>query len=74
MTARDVCGYGQGRRAFYGSVWTFYTLVFIIGGLFAVGGGHPLGLVCLLLGGLCGWYAYRIWTWQARTLTLILIF
>src|SRR5579863_9871587 len=58
--------YGNGRRVFYGGLWSFYTVVL------AVGFVHFLSIgsftTALFSGGLAlliGNYAYRIWTWRA---------
>jgi hypothetical protein len=63
-----------GYRAICGIWWSFLAVVFTVvafTGYFGKGdvGG---GLVSLILSGLCGWYAYRIWTLKARRLWLII--
>jgi len=61
--------YGNGRRVFYGLLWTGWTAVFVIGGLGVLFGGQILaGVAGLVIGGFTGRYAYRIWTWRARRL------
>jgi hypothetical protein len=67
--------YGNGRRVFYGSLWTLYTFLLIcavVGGLSS--GSVGLALVAVVLACLTGMYAYRIWTWQARRLWLLILF
>jgi hypothetical protein len=67
--------YSNGKRAFYGLTWTFWTILLIIGG-FALLTQSMVGQ------GLLGWglavitmrYAFRIWTWQARHLVFFIIF
>jgi len=63
--------YGQVRRGLYGSWWTFVAVLLVLGG-FASSIGT--GLVGLVLGALAGRYAYRIWTWQARSLWFAIFF
>ena len=67
--------YSQGKRAFYGLTWTFWTLVLIIGA-FTMFTTNMVGqgLVALALAGATGYYAYRIWTWQARRLVFFIVF
>lgn len=67
--------YGNGRRLFYGSLWSLYTVLLVVGGIGALAAGQVLGgLLGLLLGVLAGRYAYRIWTWQAKHLWFLIIF
>ena len=67
--------YGQGRRAFYGLLWTFWTIVLFAGavGLFSESQTVP-GLVALALAAITLRYTYRIWTWQARRLVFFIVF
>lgn len=67
--------YGNGRRVFYGSLWTLYTVILfaaVIGGM--SNGSVGAALLCVVLGCLTGMYAYRIWTWRARRLWLLILF
>jgi hypothetical protein len=67
--------YSQGKRAFYGLTWTFWTLALVIGAFTLL--GHSMvgqGLLALALGAITLRYAYRIWTWQARRLIFFIIF
>jgi hypothetical protein len=67
--------YSQGKRAGYGLLWTFWTVVLTIGGFSLLSGTSILaGLVALALAGLAGCYAWRIWTWQARRLIFFIVF
>lgn len=72
---RPLRRYGNGRRVFYGGLWSLYTLLFAVGtvsclskGLFAAA-LFGVVLVCLM-----GMYVYRIWTWRARHLWLLIFF
>ena len=73
--ARTLRRYGNGRRVFYGGLWSLYTLIFAVGTVSALSNGSLLvallgaGLSCLT-----GMYAYRIWTWRARRLWLLILF
>ncbi len=67
--------YGQGRRLFYGMLWTGWTILLGLGGLFALPHGRTFlgGMVSLGLAVIAGRYAYRIWTWQAKRLVFFII-
>ena len=67
--------YGHGRRLVYGLLWTGWTLLLGLGGLFALphGGTFLGGLLALGLAVITGRYAYRIWTWQAKRLVFFII-
>ena len=67
--------YGQGKRLFYGLLWSGWTLLLGLGGLFALPHGRTFlgGLLALGLAALAGRYAYRIWTWQAKRLIFFII-
>lgn len=67
--------YGQGRRLCYGLLWTGWTLLLGVGGLFALPHGSTFlgGLLVLALAVVTGRYAYRIWTWQAKRLVFFII-
>ena len=67
--------YGQGRRLFYGILWTGWTVLLGLGGLFALPHGSTFlgGLLALALAVITGRYAYRIWTWQAKRLVFFII-
>jgi hypothetical protein len=62
-------------RAACGVCWAGWTFVFAVAAILAVGSGNILGfLASAVLAGLAGWYDYRIWSCQARRLTLFIIF
>lgn len=67
--------YGHGKRLFYGLLWSGWTLLLGLGGLFALPHGKTFlgGLLALALAALTGRYAYRIWTWQAKRLIFFII-
>lgn len=67
--------YSQGKRAFYGLTWTFWTVALVIGAftMFAANMAGQ-GLLALALAGATAYYAYRIWTWQARRLVFFIVF
>ncbi len=67
--------YGHGRRLFYGLLWSGWTLLLGLGGLFALPHGRTFlgGLLALGLAVITGRYAYRIWTWQAKRLVFFII-
>lgn len=67
--------YGNGRRALYGSLWSFYTLLFAIGSIGLLSAGNVgVGFLGIAFALLMGIYAYRIWTWRARHLWLLIFF
>lgn len=67
--------YGNGRRVFYGGLWSFYTILFAIGFFhFMSVGSFTTALISAGLALLLGNYAYRIWTWRARHLWLLIFF
>jgi hypothetical protein len=80
--------YGNGRRVIFGSLWTFYTavsaaiLLFTLLTALVVSMAQPGTLLSVspgvlvlgLLTFLTGSYAYRIWTWRARVLWLLIFF
>lgn len=67
--------YGNGRRVFYGGLWSFYTLLFAIGFVSLLSAGNVgAGFLSAGLALLTGIYAYRIWTWRARHLWLLIFF
>ncbi|MEV4050172.1 hypothetical protein AB0J55_03200 [Amycolatopsis sp. NPDC049688] len=72
---RPATPYSQGKRAFYGLTWTFWTIVLIIAA-FTMFNTDLVGqgFLALALSGATGYYAYRIWTWQARRLVFFIIF
>ena len=67
-------GYGLGRRTIYGGLWAFYAAVLVIAGFAALVGGNAVGLLTLAVGCAAAVYSYRIWTWQARHLWLLIFF
>ena len=67
--------YGPIRRAVYGGLWSFYTFVIVLAVI--NGFAHSewgQSLLALVLAFFTGWYAYRIWTWRARVLWVLLFF
>jgi hypothetical protein len=67
--------YGRVRRVTYGLWWSFVATVLVLGGFAAVFGGEAgAALLVLALGALAARYAYRIWTWQARSLWFVIFF
>lgn len=66
--------YGHGRRAFYGLLWLAWTALGLVGGFSLLGDGKVGGgLFGLAFGALAAVYDYRIWTWQAKRLWLLII-
>ncbi|MEC3982143.1 hypothetical protein [Amycolatopsis sp. H20-H5] len=67
--------YGQGKRAFYGTLWTLWTVGLTIAGCTVISGASVFtGLLLLALAGVTLRYTYRIWTWQARRLIFFIVF
>jgi hypothetical protein len=67
--------YSQGKRAFYGILWAFWTAVLLIAGISAVAASSAgIGLLMLVLGIVTAAYDWRIWTWQAKHLWFLIIF
>jgi hypothetical protein len=67
--------YSQGKRAFYGLTWTLWTIALVSGALTMFSANMAgQGLLALALSGGTAYYAYRIWTWQARRLIFFIIF
>lgn len=67
--------YGHGRRIFYGGLWSLYTVALAAAFIhFASVGSLSTALFSAALGLLTGIYAYRIWTWRARHLWILIIF
>jgi hypothetical protein len=67
--------YSHSKRVLYGALWAAWTAALGIGGFAALFGGQVLaGLVALVLAVVAGRYDYRIWTWQARRLLLLIVF
>jgi hypothetical protein len=61
-------------RMVCGLCWALWTTLFAVGAIAAVASGNVFGfLVGAVLAGLAGWYDYRIWSCQARRLTLFII-
>jgi hypothetical protein len=62
-------------RVVCGICWAVWTLAFAIGAIASlVNGNIGTFFLAAVLGGLAGWYDYRIWSLKARRLTLFLIF
>jgi hypothetical protein len=60
---------------FYGSLWSFYTAILAIAFVhFLSIGSFTTALFSAGLALLIGNYAYRIWTWRARRLWLLIFF
>ncbi|EOD65364.1 hypothetical protein [Amycolatopsis vancoresmycina] len=75
VPTRPATPYSQGKRAFYGLTWTFWTIA-LIAAAFTMFTTDLVGqgLLALAVSGATGYYAYRIWTWQARRLIFFIIF
>jgi hypothetical protein len=76
-TNAGIYPYSQGKRAFYGLLWVAWTAVLAIGSVGVMSLPHGsvfAGLIGFVLAGLAGWYAWRIWTWQAKRLIFFIIF
>jgi hypothetical protein len=60
--------YSEGRRFFYGLLWSGWTLLLAIAGFGLLPHGSTFfsGLLAFALAIITGQYAYRIWTWQAK--------
>jgi hypothetical protein len=66
--------YAPDRRLCYGSLWGFYTLMLLIGSITCVATASTgLGIVMLIVATMTGVYTYRIWTWRARRLWLLML-
>jgi hypothetical protein len=67
--------YSEGKRLFYGLVWTGWTLLLAIAGCSLLPHGSTIfsGLLAFALAIITGRYAYRIWTWQAKRLIFFII-
>ena len=67
--------YGEGKRLFYGLLWTGWTLLLAIGGCSLLPHGSTVfaGLIAFSLAIITGRYAYRIWTWRAKRLIFFII-
>lgn len=67
--------YGNGRRVFYGGLWSLYTLVLALACIhFLSVGPFSAAFFSAVIGLLTSIYAYRIWTWRARHLWILIIF
>lgn len=67
--------YGNGRRVFYSCLWSLYTLILFAAAIGGLSNGSVLAaLACAVLGCLTAMYVYRIWTWRARRLWLLILF
>ena len=67
--------YGNVRRVFYGGLWSFYTVVLALAFFQLLSNGSfSSALLSAALGLFTGVYAYRIWTWRARHLWLLIFF
>ncbi|MBF6589731.1 MAG: hypothetical protein IVW57_04270 [Ktedonobacterales bacterium] len=63
------------KRAACGILWTLYTLLLAFNvSRLTEGPVDSTTVVFAVLAFLCGWYAYRIWTFQARRLVFFIIF
>jgi len=63
------------KRAACGVVWSVYTLLATMFALsLAVSGPINAVLFVLVIAFFCGWYAYRIWTFQAKRLVFLVVF
>ena len=66
--------YSNGRRIFYGCLWSLYTVLPTIATISGLSTSPLVSLICVVLMCLTGYYAYRIWMWRARRLWLLIIF
>lgn len=67
--------YSEAKRIGYGLVWVTWTLLLFLSTCLNFSGGDFLaGLVCLALTVIAGRYAYRIWTYKARRLWILIVF
>jgi hypothetical protein len=67
--------YGNGRRVFYAGLWGFYTVALICGFVGSVAQANAgAALLCLVLAAVTGNYTWRIWTYRARHLWLLIFF
>jgi hypothetical protein len=75
QTRQGPLPYSQGKRACYGIMWAFWTVVLAVIGISAVAAGSfGRGLLALVLGFAAAAYDWRIWTWQAKHLWFLIIF
>jgi hypothetical protein len=67
--------YSDNRRVAYGLLWSFYSVVLVVA-FFQQMAMDQVGtaIIALAVGVLTVTYAYRIWTWRARRLWLLVIF
>ncbi len=67
--------YSEGKRLFYGLLWSGWTLLLAIAGFSLLPHGSTIfsGLLAFALAIITGRYAYRIWTWQAKRLIFFII-
>jgi hypothetical protein len=67
--------YSEGKRLFYGLLWTGWTLLLAIAGCSLLPHGSTIfyGLLAFALAIITGRYAYQIWTWQAKHLIFFII-
>ena len=67
--------YSEGKRLFYGLLWSGWTLLLAIAGFSLLPHGSTFfsGLLAFTLAIITGRYAYRIWTWQAKRLIFFII-
>ena len=67
--------YSNGKRLFYSGLWALYTVALMIGAFTLIGGGNPgTGAISLVLACATGLYSYRIWTYQAKRLWILVVF
>lgn len=65
--------YSRRRRNAYAALWAIYTLVLAISGMLALAAGNSIGLLTLLIASTAGFYTYRIWTYAAKRLWLLIV-
>ncbi len=67
--------YSEGKRLFYGLLWSGWTLLLAIAGFSLLPHGSTIfsGLLAFALAIITGRYAYRIWTWRAKRLIFFII-
>ena len=74
MTSIPPRPYSYGKRLFYGSWWSFVTLVLAIAALTSIVHLAIWDTIVALVGVyFLGRYAYRIWNWEAKHLVFLFI-
>lgn len=74
LSSKLTTPYTPTKRATYGVLWAFWTVVLVMAGFNSILHNFLSGLVLLVLAAFAGRYDYRIWTYQARRLLFFIIF